>query len=421
MSAWVKIRTLASACVLAALVLGLTGGCASTRFTTTIQRVPDADKAIPVKVRIAKVIPPPPFNRWSLATTTGGAYAPGTLDANTTGEGASSFLAPDVFQKNVSETAVQRYPEVFTLLEDGLPIGVRVDARHGHCGFGPLFPVLEICTLCVAYGIVGGPFIGASEFKVTVVDARGNAGPVVAFRRKDVTWMTVLTPLGLLPVPGHSDADRVSGLGDPSPRSYQVGGRLTVEGCVDAIVAALKQMDPGFLRQAAAEQQRSVEKARRAALRDSPGKIEVQGSKITVALAPLESGSLSAGEMRALTEKLRAAVMETEYFIVVTREDMNKILQEQGFTRQEHCSSTECLIEMGQLLSARKMIGGSLEKLGTTYVLALRLIDVETGKVDYMAEKDVIIRSEDEKGLLLREIRGLGRELILKRVEQPVQ
>ena len=45
-------------------------------------------------------------------------------------------------------------------------------------------------------------------------------------------------------------------------------------------------------------------------------------------------------------------------------------------------TSTECAIEIGKLLNARKIIIGTVSKLGTNYFITGRIVDIETGKVE---------------------------------------
>jgi len=42
----------------------------------------------------------------------------------------------------------------------------------------------------------------------------------------------------------------------------------------------------------------------------------------------------------------------------------------------------QCLVEVGKLLPVRKVIGGNIGKVGNTFEIVLRLVDVETGEVE---------------------------------------
>ena len=100
----------------------------------------------------------------------------------------------------------------------------------------------------------------------------------------------------------------------------------------------------------------------------------------SVAVAQLTANGTAATEAATLTEWLHAALVETGYFKLTSRDDIEKILKEQNFQRSDRCDDTECLIEMGQLCAVSKMIGGSVGVVGQSSVVTLRIIDVETGE-----------------------------------------
>lgn len=129
-----------------------------------------------------------------------------------------------------------------------------------------------------------------------------------------------------------------------------------------------------------------------------------------VAVAELTSDVLSVSEVVTLSEVLRGALVETDYFMVVSRGDMGSILKEQQFQQSSVCSDTQCLVEMGKLLAVRRMVGGMVGKVGETYSVTLRLVDVQTGRIDAVAIMNVK-SSPDE---LLNIIRNAGRTLALK-------
>lgn len=73
---------------------------------------------------------------------------------------------------------------------------------------------------------------------------------------------------------------------------------------------------------------------------------------------------------------------------------MNEILKEQGF-QLTGCTSSECLVEAGQLLNVEQMLGGSVGKIGNTYTIEIRLIDILTGKILAMATEDIEGKIDD--------------------------
>jgi len=100
-----------------------------------------------------------------------------------------------------------------------------------------------------------------------------------------------------------------------------------------------------------------------------------------IAVIDFEGKGVSQIEASALTDRLRSEVMNMTGAIMVEREQMDQILREQDF-QQTGCVSSECLVEVGQLIGVTQIIGGSISKIGNTFSVNARIIDVETGKID---------------------------------------
>ncbi len=108
----------------------------------------------------------------------------------------------------------------------------------------------------------------------------------------------------------------------------------------------------------------------------------------TIAVVDFNAHGVSVHEAATLTDRLRNELFNTNKFRVLEREMMEAVLKEQGF-QQTGCTSSECLVEIGQLIGVSQMIGGSIGKVGETYTVLLRVIDVETGEVVKTATRDV--------------------------------
>ena len=101
-----------------------------------------------------------------------------------------------------------------------------------------------------------------------------------------------------------------------------------------------------------------------------------------IAVADLIPYALSDSAVQTLTEQLHAALVETDYFNVLSRTEMKTVLEAQQFQRSEICDDSACLVEMGRILAVQKIIGGSIGLVGSTYNLSIRMVDVETGKTE---------------------------------------
>ena len=103
--------------------------------------------------------------------------------------------------------------------------------------------------------------------------------------------------------------------------------------------------------------------------------------KTTAAVMDLEAKQgISAADASLLSDYLRTQIVNVGKFTIVTRENMEMILNEQKF-QVTGCTSRECVVQVGQVLGVRKMFSGSVGKIGQTYQVDLKIYDVESGQI----------------------------------------
>jgi TolB-like protein len=113
-----------------------------------------------------------------------------------------------------------------------------------------------------------------------------------------------------------------------------------------------------------------------------------QQKKETLAILDFNVVSgISPKESVTLTNIFRSELYKTGRFSVLERNDMESILKEQAFTLTGACNSAECAVEIGQLLSAEKMVIGDIGKVGETFSITIRLVDVSTAKMEMVLEE----------------------------------
>lgn len=100
-----------------------------------------------------------------------------------------------------------------------------------------------------------------------------------------------------------------------------------------------------------------------------------------VAVMPLEANDVSPGEAQLLGDAIGTKLQETGAFRVMERSQMEKILSEQGFQQSGACNGTECAVQVGQLLGIDRMVVGSVGRIGSAWVMNLRMVSVGTGEV----------------------------------------
>jgi len=86
-----------------------------------------------------------------------------------------------------------------------------------------------------------------------------------------------------------------------------------------------------------------------------------------------------------LSEMIRNRVSGTPNVDLVERERMERILKEQDFQLSER-SDAATAIRLGRVLNAQKALFGSVSRLGTSYLISVSLVDVETARTDGIRE-----------------------------------
>jgi TolB-like protein len=117
----------------------------------------------------------------------------------------------------------------------------------------------------------------------------------------------------------------------------------------------------------------------------------IQAQALPIAVLDFDGFGISESEAIALSNRLRNELFRLGTFQVVDRGMMQSILQEQDF-QLTGCTSNECLVQVGKLIGAQQMVGGSVSKVGGTFTVSARLVDVENGTV--LAVSDFDLRGE---------------------------
>ncbi|MFH1214324.1 MAG: PEGA domain-containing protein [Candidatus Neomarinimicrobiota bacterium] len=105
--------------------------------------------------------------------------------------------------------------------------------------------------------------------------------------------------------------------------------------------------------------------------------------KTTLAVYNLKAANLlNEEEVVILSNHLTALITNSGKYDVLDRSRMSEILQEQGF-QQSGCTSDACVVQAGQLLGVQKMLTGSVGRFGKLFTIELRVVDVETGRIEF--------------------------------------
>ena len=111
------------------------------------------------------------------------------------------------------------------------------------------------------------------------------------------------------------------------------------------------------------------------------------GNRPLVAVLDLQtSGGILKSEALALSDRLRSEMEELKKFDLIERSQMDALLKEQAFSLSD--LSEDVAAKAGKLLSAEQIVVGTIGKVGRTYTVDVRLIDVASGKVVNSSKQD---------------------------------
>jgi hypothetical protein len=103
---------------------------------------------------------------------------------------------------------------------------------------------------------------------------------------------------------------------------------------------------------------------------------------------PLGCTGISAADAEFMTERLMIELARSGGLEIMERNRRDEILREREFQRSGACDAVACLAEAGRLLAVRRIIGGSIGKIGQVVSIQVRMIDLGTGAVERTAVRD---------------------------------
>lgn len=116
--------------------------------------------------------------------------------------------------------------------------------------------------------------------------------------------------------------------------------------------------------------------------------------KMQIAVLDLQPKGVTNTVASAASSIIRSEMVRTGHFVVVERSQMDAIFKEQGL-QMTGCTDQACAVEMGKMLSAKKILIGEVTRMGTSMIITVRIVDVEKGRSDFAAKEKV----ENEESL----------------------
>lgn len=126
-------------------------------------------------------------------------------------------------------------------------------------------------------------------------------------------------------------------------------------------------------------------------------------NQITLAVMDLEIPDYLKSQQIPLSDRLRSELVNTGKFIIVERNKMKQILEEQELPLYGIVDSKSAT-EIGKLLGAKQIVAGSVSKVGSIFSVSTRMIDVESGEVMMTADMDCECPIEDVLTIMLKDV-----------------
>jgi len=125
--------------------------------------------------------------------------------------------------------------------------------------------------------------------------------------------------------------------------------------------------------------------------------------RVSVAVLNIRGVNVSKIVANAMTDLIRSEMVKKGMFTIVERGQMNEILKEQGF-QQSGCTDEACAVKVGKLLSAQKIMIGEMTKVGNSFLITVRIVDVGKGASEFAAsEKTKSLDDLDVAGVNITE------------------
>ncbi len=122
--------------------------------------------------------------------------------------------------------------------------------------------------------------------------------------------------------------------------------------------------------------------------------------KMRLAIIDFAAKGISRSDAEMMNDLLRNKMINTGEFIVLERSLMKEIMKEQSL-QMTGITDTQYAVRVGRLLSARKMLVGTITQWRRKILITGRIIDVEKGIADFAHDETIDDIEDLDKGISL--------------------
>ena len=109
------------------------------------------------------------------------------------------------------------------------------------------------------------------------------------------------------------------------------------------------------------------------------GVLSAEADKPILTVLDFEANEISQAEMKSIINVLSSGLFQSGLFTVIDVAQRESVLKELEFS-MSGCTDDSCMLEVGKMLSAELIVGGSMSRLGSKIVLSAKIIETETSK-----------------------------------------
>lgn len=108
--------------------------------------------------------------------------------------------------------------------------------------------------------------------------------------------------------------------------------------------------------------------------------------KMRVAIIDIQAKNVPNVVAMGVSNMIRSDFVDSGLFTVIERNQMAAIIKEQEL-QMTGCTDNACAVQVGKLLSARKIMVGEITKIGKAYFITVRIVDVERGVAEFSSKE----------------------------------
>jgi len=129
--------------------------------------------------------------------------------------------------------------------------------------------------------------------------------------------------------------------------------------------------------------------------------------RIPIAILNLDAKGVKPSVAGVVTESVRYEFSKQKDFDLVAREKMDQLAREKAI-QLSGCTDISCAVQIGKALNVKKMVVGSVGKLGQKYLVFLRVVDVEKENVECSDKGEGEVRVEEIPSLVPSPVRRIS-------------